>query len=60
MKDIAMQTYCIHCGLEQYAPAVYSISHGEEPCCWCGKISRKMTDEEYNEALKKLKETNLD
>lgn len=57
MKDLAMQTYCIYCGLEQYAPAVHSISNGEEPCCWCGKMSKQMTVEEYKESLKKLKET---
>ncbi|MFH1004727.1 MAG: hypothetical protein V1781_04430, partial [Bacteroidota bacterium] len=56
-KNVAMQERCVFCGREQYAPAVYPISMGEQPCTWCGKISKKMTKFEY---LKKLKKINND
>jgi uncharacterized CHY-type Zn-finger protein len=45
----AMQTRCIYCRREQYAPAVYSISMGKEPCVWCGKTPPKMTYAEYRD-----------
>lgn len=54
-EDIAMQHKCVHCRKEQYMMAVYPISMGEHPCVWCGKMSKKMTKEEYREALKELK-----
>ena len=60
MQEIAMQIRCVRCGLEQYAPAVWSISHGKHPCCWCGGMSEQMTHEEYRQKiseLKKLKES---
>ena len=47
LSDIAMQTYCVHCGMEQYAPLVYPISLGEVGCAWCGKKSCCMTDDVY-------------
>lgn len=50
-EQIVMQTRCIHCKREQYAIAVYSISHGKHPCVWCGKMSRKMTEDEYFKLL---------
>jgi hypothetical protein len=46
-EDIAMQTRCIYCHKEQYAPVVYPISMGEHPCVWCGKTPPKMTYVEY-------------
>jgi len=49
--DIAMQSRCVHCRREQYAPAVFSISHGEHPCVWCGKKSKKMTHKEWLKAI---------
>ena len=45
---IAMQTRCVHCVREQYALAVWDISHGKIPCCWCGEMSEEMSVEEYN------------
>jgi uncharacterized CHY-type Zn-finger protein len=50
-----MQIYCVHCGLEQWAPAVWNISHGKETCAWCGKMSKEMTTEEYRKAIKKFR-----
>lgn len=50
-KDIAMQIRCVHCGCEQYGPAVYPISYGEHPCVWCGYLSKSMTQEEYRKTL---------
>ena len=44
---VAMQTRCIYCHKEQYAPAVYEISYGKHPCVWCGKTSPKMSYERY-------------
>jgi len=54
--SIAMQERCIYCGREQYAPAVWSISHGEHPCVWCGVTPPKMTEKEYAIKLKKVRE----
>jgi hypothetical protein len=51
MSNIAMQARCVHCKREQYAPAVYKISHGEHPCVWCGEMSERMTEEEYRSSL---------
>lgn len=31
-----MLMWCPSCKKEQYGPAVWSISHGESPCAWCG------------------------
>lgn len=44
----AMQTRCIYCHKEQYAPAVWEISNGNIGCAWCGKVPPKMTYEEYH------------
>lgn len=55
MSEIAMQVRCVHCGQEQYALAVWLVSHGEHPCCWCGKMSTEMSDEEYNSKLKEMR-----
>ena len=52
-KDIAMQTRCVHCKMEQYTIAVYKISLGEMSCVYCGKLSKLMTEKEY---LNKLNE----
>jgi hypothetical protein len=52
-KDIAMQTRCIFCSREQYAPAVWPISNGQAGCSWCGKVPPVLTDKQY---YKKLKE----
>jgi hypothetical protein len=56
MQKIAMQEYCVHCGQEQYKPAVLDISHGKHPCCWCGKMSKEMTEDEYYAKLRKIRE----
>jgi hypothetical protein len=53
LPDIAMQTKCVHCLQEQYAPAVYLVSKGECSCVWCGKKSRPMTKSEYESSLLK-------
>jgi hypothetical protein len=58
LKDLAMQSRCVYCGKEQYAPAVWRISLGEDPCVWCGKISKKMSVSDYKKAILKLNETN--
>lgn len=53
----AMQVRCIYCKREQYAPAVYPISHGKAGCSWCGKVPPVFTtDEEYYKALKEDKD----
>ena len=46
-ETLAMQDYCVHCGREQWAPAVREISNGLEACVWCGKKSTPMTEAEY-------------
>jgi hypothetical protein len=52
-EDLVMQPRCIFCKREQYMPAVYSISHGEHPCCWCGCTPPVFRDEAaYREALR--------
>lgn len=51
-ETIAMQERCVHCGQEQYRAAVYDISMGEHPCVWCGKKSKKMTNEEYLKVMR--------
>jgi hypothetical protein len=48
---IAMQVRCVHCLREQYALNVIGVSTGEDPCAWCGKHSREMTEAEYRAAL---------
>jgi hypothetical protein len=50
-NNIAMQERCIYCKREQYIPAVWEISHGERPCVWCGKTSKKMSESEYLKLL---------
>ena len=53
-KDVVMQTTCIYCKKEQYAPAVYPISHGEAGCNWCGQVPPVFTHmKKYIEALEK-------
>ena len=54
-ENIVMQTYCVFCKAEQYAALVYAISHGEEPCPWCGQFSHPMNEEEYQKLLKPIK-----
>jgi len=46
-KEIAMQARCIYCKREQYALAVWEISHSRHPCVWCGKTPPQMTEKEY-------------
>lgn len=48
---IEMQVRCVACKREQYAPAVWPISHGEAGCSWCGYVPKPMTTEEYRAAL---------
>ena len=56
-QKVVMQFKCIRCKKEQYAPAVYDISHGEHPCVWCGKTPPIFTDEEeYRKELKNGRE----
>jgi len=55
-NDLAMQTRCVHCGKEQYAPAVIHVSNGEGQCCWCGEYSTKMTVDEYYAAHRRRKD----
>ena len=55
-NDMAMQTRCVHCGVEQYAPIVYAISRGQEPCVWCGEKSVEMTVAEYHKQMAVLKD----
>lgn len=47
---IEMQIRCVHCGVEQYGPAVWDISRGDVGCRWCGAKSRPMSTDEYREA----------
>lgn len=51
-----MQDICIHCGKEQYAPAVWDISMGISHCVWCGKMSYQMDVKEYSRLINKLKQ----
>ena len=55
---VEMQIRCVHCGKEQYMPAVLAISQGKHPCVWCGKKSKPMTTRQYFQAheLRKQKE----
>lgn len=50
-QEVAMQTRCIFCRREQYGPAVWSISHGEQACCWCGETPPILTEMEYREKM---------
>ena len=50
-----MQMRCIFCGKEQYAPAVFDISHGKRPCCWCGKTPNQMTVDEYSKVMSAMR-----
>lgn len=47
----AKQTRCVHCLNEQFGPAVHGVSEGQHPCVWCGKLSKRMTEDEYRAAL---------
>lgn len=51
----AMQNRCLHCGKEQYAPAVYAISTHGEPCVHCGQKTEVMTVTQYVIKLRTLK-----
>jgi hypothetical protein len=53
MTDIAMQTRCIYCKREQYAMAVYDISHSKAPCVWCGETPPVLTNKEWHEKIAK-------
>lgn len=55
MSNIEMQVNCVFCGHEQYSPAIWDISHGRHPCCWCGKFSKPMTTAEYRNLIEKNK-----
>jgi len=55
-RDLAMQARCVHCLREQYALAVIGVSNGTHPCCWCGRLSKPMTETEYRAALKTARE----
>lgn len=52
MEQIALQTRCIHCGCEQYAMAVMSVSRGDGACVWCGEKSVVMSEDEYRIRLR--------
>lgn len=54
MSAVAMQSRCVYCGREQYAPAVLDISRGQHPCVWCGKTPPMMTEQEYRTAMSLL------
>jgi len=55
MKDLAMQTRCIHCKKEQYSPAVFSLSKKGGDCPWCDKEIKPMNYKDYLKALKEGK-----
>jgi hypothetical protein len=50
--EFALQTRCLHCLGEQYALSVYFVSTGDQPCAWCGAYSKKMSQQEYDRALR--------
>lgn len=51
---LVMQIRCIYCKVEQYAMAVWDISHGDCGCSWCGKVPPVFTDEKlYWETVNK-------
>lgn len=52
MEQTALQERCVHCKRQQYGPAVLGVSKGEDPCVWCGRMSKVMTDAEYQIALR--------
>jgi hypothetical protein len=55
LDDVVMQTRCIGCKKEQYAPGVFAISHGEARCGVCGLRPPVFTEEAaYLEALNDL------
>lgn len=52
MTGAVMQPRCVFCAREQYAPAVWRISHGEAGCAWCGRVPQVFTSEQgYRDAL---------
>lgn len=51
-EQFALQTVCVHCLGEQYALSVYFVSTGEHACAWCGAYSKKMTRQQYRQALR--------
>jgi hypothetical protein len=46
-----MQVRCIYCLREQYAMAVFEVSHGRSPCVWCGYKSAAMDERTYRAML---------
>lgn len=60
MSNPAMQTRCIHCGLEQYAPAVWELSTKGGSCPWCGERIVTMSEEEYRIKLREHRERKLE
>ena len=52
-KDVAMQVRCVKCFREQYALAVWAISHGNAGCSWCGHVPPVMTAREFRDAMAK-------
>lgn len=56
-NKITMQIRCVHCGKEQYGPAVYGISMDGEPCVWCGEESEQMDYETYRKKLNDLNDS---
>jgi DNA-directed RNA polymerase subunit RPC12/RpoP len=54
--DVAMQNRCVKCLTEHYAFAVIAVSYGEIACPHCEHLSKRMTREEYYEALSKARE----
>lgn len=57
LDDIAMQHHCLHCLREQWAPAVFGVSHGRDACVWCGAQGARMTNDEYYAELRKRRST---
>jgi len=52
MEDVAMQTHCLGCWNQLYAPAIYQWSHWGLICsCWY--VSIKMSNKDYRKLIKK-------
>jgi hypothetical protein len=51
-EDVVMQTRCVACLHDQWAPAVFDVSFGERGCAWCGHVSRPLTEAEYRVVLR--------
>ncbi len=52
---VAMQTTCVHCNSEQYAQAVFDVSHGRAGCSFCGEMSEPMDQATYEAKLRELR-----